>query len=59
MVANNALSFALGQPDVYSDKVRTRNLEGLFTGPVFTCLNVAPVYVDNLSQRRVEKGKTL
>ena len=35
-----------------------RNLEGL-TGPVFTCLNVAPVYVDNLSQRRVEKGKTL
>lgn len=57
MVANNELSFAPSQPDVYSDKVRMRNLKGLFTGPVFTCLNLAAFYVDDLRQRRIEKAK--
>lgn len=59
MAVNNKLSFAPGQPDVYSDKVRMRDLKGLFSGPVLTCLNLTPSYVHNLCQSRVEKGKTL
>lgn len=58
MAVKNKLSFAPGQPDVYSDKVRMKNLKGLLSGHVHTCLNLAPTSEHSLCQSRVEKGKT-
>lgn len=53
------LWFAPGWPDVYSDKIRMRHLEGPFSGHVLTCLILACCLVHNRPKEVLKKVKTL